>query len=73
MKLGHIICLNDSLVEFENGFSLLKNMAAREQQLGQNICSYDSSAECGNGTGPLKNTATRGRGSFPYIATVKPC
>ena len=41
-------------------------------KLGQKIGSNDISAEFENGSSPLKNMAARGRGSFPYMALVKP-
>jgi hypothetical protein len=42
-------------------------------KLGQKICPIDISEEFENGSGWLKNMAARGRGSFPYMAIVKPC
>ena len=42
-------------------------------KLSQNICSNDISNEFANGSCLLKNMAARGRGSFTYMAKVKPC
>jgi hypothetical protein len=42
-------------------------------KLGQNMCPNDILDEFENGSGWLKNMAARERGSFPFMAIVKPC
>ena len=42
-------------------------------KLGENMCPNDILDKFENGSGWLKNMAARGRGSFPYMAIVKPC
>ena len=40
MKFGQIICLCDILDEFENGYSCLKNIAARGRAIFPNMTIY---------------------------------
>ena len=42
-------------------------------KLGQNMCPNYILDKFENSSGWMKNIAARGRGSFPYMAIVKPC
>ena len=42
-------------------------------KLGGNMCPNKILDKFKNGFGWMKNMAAKGRGSFPYMAIVKPC